>query len=487
MKNLKNIVIVIVFCIVFCNCFSASAHNIRLSVGSDNCIHQSDFDGEDEMWYCLAVCDNGSQLEIRHIPETTAVIKYYFMESKLIDGIAYYWDTDISTELSEEIKQAYVDSMMLWNNVYYYQYDENNNAFAQKIISIEEGTYNDHNLLIYPYKSSSFTAETGPSLAGIDSSSPDYMITINDAINNEIPHRHYGKWQVSVDISDFFVSEEEYLNLSPGSLAYVEQCVNVTRMRTGAHEIGHMLGIFDVDKCCNGQTNFNHHEELIMGYGDDLNCITHITYKDIAGVSITRGFHTDDDHRWMIRTREDGSQYLICSLCNGIRTEYELDEDGTYEGQTPVVYGSCNDNHSLAGGNMLLVATDCVRDFYKCLKCRYIEEVEHSHRYTEWTFLNRNEHLEMCLCGWRGTETSAHVIRAGEAVGNTSPCIYCGYPVIIDPFGPPGQIIHNVQKVSVNGSYILPNGIIVLVDEDVEAYENGTLVFYDKNNLPELQ
>lgn len=28
-----------------------------------------------------------------------------------------------------------------------------------------------------------------------------------------------------------------------------------------------------------------------------------------------------------------------------------------------------------------------------------------------------------------------------------------------------------------NGSYILPNGIIVLVPEDEEAYFNGTLVF----------
>ena len=33
----------------------------------------------------------------------------------------------------------------------------------------------------------------------------------------------------------------------------------------------------------------------------------------------------------------------------------------------------------------------------------------------------------------------------------------------------------------------LPNGIIVLVDEDIEAYENGTLVFYDNGNVPQMQ
>ena len=45
----------------------------------------------------------------------------------------------------------------------------------------------------------------------------------------------------------------------------------------------------------------------------------------------------------------------------------------------------------------------------------------------------------------------------------------------------------NMMKVTLNGSYILPNGIIVLVDEDIEAYFNGTLVFYDKDNLPQTQ
>ena len=38
--------------------------------------------------------------------------------------------------------------------------------------------------------------------------------------------------------------------------------------------------------------------------------------------------------------------------------------------------------------------------------------------------------------------------------------------------------------VTPNGSYIMSSGIIVLVEEDVEAYLNGTLVFYDKDKLP---
>ncbi len=31
-----------------------------------------------------------------------------------------------------------------------------------------------------------------------------------------------------------------------------------------------------------------------------------------------------------------------------------------------------------------------------------------------------------------------------------------------------------------NGSFILPNGIIVLVETDIESYINGTLEFYNR-------
>ena len=41
--------------------------------------------------------------------------------------------------------------------------------------------------------------------------------------------------------------------------------------------------------------------------------------------------------------------------------------------------------------------------------------------------------------------------------------------------------------ICLKSRHILPSGIIVLVDEDVEAYENGTLVFYDKDSLPQTE
>ena len=44
----------------------------------------------------------------------------------------------------------------------------------------------------------------------------------------------------------------------------------------------------------------------------------------------------------------------------------------------------------------------------------------------------------------------------------------------------------NITKYSINGSYILPNGIIILVNNDIQSYLNNTLIFYDKNNLPQI-
>ena len=44
-----------------------------------------------------------------------------------------------------------------------------------------------------------------------------------------------------------------------------------------------------------------------------------------------------------------------------------------------------------------------------------------------------------------------------------------------------------ITQVSANGSYILPSGIVVLVDEDIQAYLDGTLVFYRPENSPTTQ
>lgn len=110
----------------------------------------------------------------------------------------------------------------------------------------------------------------------------------------------------------------------------------------------------------------------------------------------------------------------------------------------------------------------------------------HSHSYDWWTYYNSTTHIESCCCGLTRTATAVHSIRASEVVNNKANCMGCGYMLDLR-YDVAVSIPDGVVKVSVNGSYILPSGIIVLVDEDVEAYLNGTLVFYDKDDLPVTQ
>lgn len=110
----------------------------------------------------------------------------------------------------------------------------------------------------------------------------------------------------------------------------------------------------------------------------------------------------------------------------------------------------------------------------------------HSHSYDWWTYYNSTTHIESCCCGRTRTATAVHSIRSSEVVNNKANCMGCGYMLDLR-YDIAVSIPDSVVKVSVNGSYILPSGIIVLVDEDVEAYLNGTLVFYDKDDLPVTQ
>ena len=445
-------------------------------------------------------------------------------------------------------------------------YDENGNRIANKIINVVEGTYQDHNLVIYPTHNQTFSAQTFYSDVNIPG------IEMND---KQIAHFHCDNWWMEVNIDSFKEGYPDY---------------DVYREKTGEHELGHILGIFDVDKHCAWSSEIEHHEELLMGYGNGDRS-TYAKYKDIAGVSITRGFHTDADHVWMLRTNTNGTHDVICAQCNGVRYNVTLsidDNNVTYGGKQLNIYKSCV-HHGGTNEKMLLVATDGTRNFFKCQYCRHIEEVDisafstatkysgfvytntvlanqekyhkvvvsnsetytlksdvsglftielydsslnnthkisndifgadgcavsltagtyylriknnssysitpnisfnpppHIHNYTEWVPYSLTQHIECCECGAKGTIKNNHVVTSSGSLGGKANCILCG--ALIDlGLGFGESFIQNIQKVTLNSSYILPNGIIVLVDEDIEAYLNGTLVFYDRGNVPQVQ
>ena len=91
-----------------------------------------------------------------------------------------------------------------------------------------------------------------------------------------------------------------------------------------------------------------------------------------------------------------------------------------------------------------------------------------------------------CCCG--DVTTQGYVITTGSYSPGQgyATCLLCGGPAQMG-FDQWTINSSSITKVTINGSFILPNGVIVLEDEDLEAYLNGTLIFYDKDKVPSIQ
>ena len=359
---MKKLMLLLIFILTIITLYRISSIYVfgsqtLVDVGYDDCVADSSGDSEQERWYYLneSYYSRGPSFLYYHLPTDKTTITYYFSECAK-DDVSYTWTTDVTVEIANEIKTAFANSMEKWNNVYFFQYDIYGNRTSKKIINVVEGTETNHDLTIYPAPSSlgafAVTQQEG-----------SYTTVYTGASN--IEHRHYENWFIQVNIDLFYVH---------AGLDYTAEKVAIRRERTGEHELGHILGLDDIDECCTEGIG-DHHEELLMGYGLTLNRVKNATYKDIAGVAITRGFHTDNDHIWM--RRDNGETIdMICAICNGVKHNVELDSGGlTYQGKAFTDFEDCI-HHGHTNSNMLLVAKDSDRYFFKCLYCRHIETIE---------------------------------------------------------------------------------------------------------------
>ena len=107
--------------------------------------------------------------------------------------------------------------------------------------------------------------------------------------------------------------------------------------------------------------------------------------------------------------------------------------------------------------------------------CIYCNEYTASHDYeAPYIWFNIYNHRATCICG--ETALQAHAVKSG-----TTKCLLCG--------GNAGSGIvqmninsNGVQYVTINGSFVTCEGIIVLVESDIELFLKGELEFYIKNN-----
>ena len=103
----------------------------------------------------------------------------------------------------------------------------------------------------------------------------------------------------------------------------------------------------------------------------------------------------------------------------------------------------------------------------------------HSHSFnSSYQWLSYTLHRECCSCGMSSLGPHAVSANAFNNGNQYATCLLCGGLAIFG-YSPAG--IPNNYPMSVNGSFILPNGVVVLVDEDFDTYMDGTLVFIYPN------
>ena len=101
---------------------------------------------------------------------------------------------------------------------------------------------------------------------------------------------------------------------------------------------------------------------------------------------------------------------------------------------------------------------------------------DYTYRYTQG---NARNHRAYCICG--EYQLKPHVVRVGIN-GPENRCAICG--ALVASGGNLNGLQSTARYVTANGSFIAANGVIYLVDEDFDAYFEGTLQFYLNTNIP---
>lgn len=98
-------------------------------------------------------------------------------------------------------------------------------------------------------------------------------------------------------------------------------------------------------------------------------------------------------------------------------------------------------------------------------------------------YFNKISHKEMCYCGYSIGNKEAHILKQSEISNNKGYCLGCGSYIdlrtdmgIVDPFS-------DFIYITLNGSYKLSNGIIVLCEKDISLYNEGLLNLNSEDNF----
>ena len=303
-----------------------------------------------------------------------------------------------------------------------------------------------------------------------------YIIYDYDEANDEL-YCHMG-WYKNIDLS----ISQDYSHISFSSIegTLIGGAISLDFHTEHSHS-NNYIGAHNKEYCSCFYANHPAHE--CSRYYKEYNQIHH-TYACDCNPSEENLF----DHNFVCDGVENSLHYERCADCGytvNQFTQYQCSNISTTQHLI-----SCTDcEYSVTSEHDMTISVPLSGTEHgcKCTECDYVDESTlEAHSYNSWVSVNTTTHQSACDgCDARGTTTAPHAFVPVKGSLLNVVCVDCGYTKRKDSDF--GNVILSITKVSANGSYILPDGTIMLVDEDIEAYLNGTLVFYDKNNVPQTQ
>ena len=104
----------------------------------------------------------------------------------------------------------------------------------------------------------------------------------------------------------------------------------------------------------------------------------------------------------------------------------------------------------------------------------------HYHDY-HMSYYTSQTHAIICECGSVNSIPERHAVAFSDANDGDRKAICLGCGALLNLNIDSAIIANYGNEFTANGSYVF-NGIIILVEEDINAYLNGDLEFYKKND-----
>ena len=360
MKFLKLFWIIAVFCIInaitnkcIINENDIFAHSENIGIEGVNGIEYDECEpfgpkttgttsSYGEKWYILHSVVDGVD-NMSHIDDDLHTVYYRFYnegsktDQDWLDDYKFY-------------KEIISFGFSKWNYVSAYKEDENGILQVIPLINLVNVETLENSESVEEHISVYINDDTNTPYSGYVDFVPESEVLEDTQYCNGVKHAHFTKCIINL-----------FPVLGGTGIASIEPL-----SQTAAHEMGHILGLEDIDYIENFHISDAHHQELLMGYSNEYaNANSEITYRDMAGVLVTRGIHTNSDHKWLLDQTNSVDNYkLICSICNCVKYTDSL------EGIDHEIYKSCGDNHDLEDGNMMPVARLLNEDYWKCKYCK---------------------------------------------------------------------------------------------------------------------